>query len=279
MKLEQQRILVALVWLLAGCVCHVARADVAGDSLGEMHKLLTDIVRSNIPHTYEDTSKWGMTSERWDGLHLRLDGLRLKTKRRKKVVNDGDWQMYRISLIDPREQFSIRVWNVHGQPDGRIGFECSVAARVHAFGRTSQWVKGVQLYSFGVDADANLTLYIRGSVGLKFDITKAPPDVLLDPHVSRALVHLDHFELERLSNLRGDAAEQLGRSLREVIESQVAKNNNELAGRLNREIEKNRDDLRLSLHDVLASKWGSLVEKHKAIKPDQTQGPLEEIPQ
>ena len=44
--------------------------------------LLREIALASIPESYENTKHWGQTKRMWDGVHLSLDGLRLKTKRR-----------------------------------------------------------------------------------------------------------------------------------------------------------------------------------------------------
>ena len=75
---------------------------VAKSDLRAMESLINDLAKQFIPHRYEKKKDWGSQSERWDGLHVQLKGLRLKTKRRKKLVNHGTWKIYSAELSDPK---------------------------------------------------------------------------------------------------------------------------------------------------------------------------------
>jgi len=234
--------------------------DTPSNSRNSILELVTSIIRDNIPSNYEDKKKWGMQDERWDGLHIQLKGLQLKTKRRKKLVNHGDWTMYQFELLDPKEQLGIRIENVHETEDGRLECDTYFTARVHAFARRSKWVKGVQLYSFSADANAKLTLHIRGTVGLAFNVTKLPPDVSLDAHVTAADIKLEEFDLYRVSDVGGEIAQQLGRAVRRILDDKIVETNQKLPDKLNRQIEKKKERLRFSIHDLVSSKWSELAE-------------------
>jgi len=269
----------AHIIIVASVLCHLAEAQqqpldarqltlnsASGENTSESKsqstilELATTIIRDNIPSNYEDKKKWGMQSERWDGLHIQLKGLQLKTKRRKKLVNHGDWTMYQIELLDPKEQLGVRIENVHETEDGRLELDTYFTARVHAFGRRSKWVKGVQLYSFSADANAKLTLHIRGTIGLGFNVTKLPPDVSLNAHVTAADIKLEEFDLYRVSDVGGEVAQQLGRAVRRILDDKIADTNQKLPDKLNRQIEKKKDRLRFSVHDLVSSKWSELAE-------------------
>ncbi len=63
---------------------------------------------------------------------------------------------------------------------------------------------------------------------------------------------LERFEVERVSHIGGDVAEQWGEVMQEIlVERFVRKQNDNLVAKLNRSIEKERDDLRFSLADWL----------------------------
>ncbi len=239
----------------------VDEAEQIEDSLLALERLVTKLIRENIPHTHEDRSKWGKTKRRWDGLHIQLDRFKLKTKRRWKDVNHGKWSMYRIQLLDPKEQLVVTLENMHETEDGRLEFDIYFAARVQASARTANWVKGVQLYSFNAEATAKMMLHVRGSVALKLGVSKFPPDVIVDANVSQADLRLDEFQLHRVSDVGGEFAQQLGRGVRKILEEKIKDGNQKLAAKLNRQIEKKKDKLRFSMHDLLKSKWSKLA-KH-----------------
>src|SRR5690606_14126898 len=98
-------------------------------------RLITALVRDLLPHTYEDLRDWGGAKRVWDGLHIRTDGLQIKTKRRWKEVKHGTWKMYRVRLIDPAEQFRLTVENIRPQENGRVAFVLHADARLAILGR------------------------------------------------------------------------------------------------------------------------------------------------
>lgn len=225
----------------------------------EFQELITGIVRQNIPDQFETRDDWGKTKEVWDGLHIRLDGLRLDTKRRKKTVNHGAWKLYRIRLIDPNEQFQIRVDNIRTTEDGRVAFDAWIQSRLDLFGRLSQWERGVQLFSLSANADAAVVLTMGCSIAARLDPTHLPPDVVFDARIESADLQMTDFRLRRISDVSGPIVRELGRGIRDLLEDELRKRRHELPERINRQIAKNPDRLRLSLRDVLDSRWGGLA--------------------
>jgi len=218
----------------------------------QFQQLLTRIALANIPHTYEDEKEWGKTKEVWAGVKVWRDGFRIKTKRRKKEVNHGTWTRYQIRLADPERQFHVRLENVRKVTEGRIEFDAWLDAALKVSGRVSQWELGVQLISVSMEADARVRLRVRSNVGMELDPTKLPPDVGLAPIVTDAELQIVDFRLRRLSDLRGPLVKALSHRVREVLEDQIAKRRPALVKKINRQIDKNRDDLRLSLPDAIA---------------------------
>lgn len=232
------------------------------ESSQQFQQLITRIALENIPHTYEDLKHWGKTTEIWAGVRVWRDGLQIRTRRRKKEVRHGTWKRYHIRLADPDRSFRVRLENVRETTDGRVQFDACVDAALKVFGRLSEWHYGVQLISVSADADAGVQLRVRCNLGMKLDPTKLPPDVLLDPVVTDADLQIAAFRLRRVSNLGRSVVSPLSHSVREVLEDRIAKRRTSLVAKINRQIEKHRDDLRLSLQDVLDSKWGEAAAEH-----------------
>lgn len=219
---------------------------------------LTQFVLARIPHEFEDKRKWGMTTHVWDGLHVSHDGLQVKTKRRRKEVNDGTWRMYRAELLNPAEEFHVRLENLHDAGKTRAGFDLVVSARVHAFGRMTKYVKGVQLASLSANADATVQLRLRCRLGLRLDGARLPPDVILIPEVTDADLTLVRFHLQDVSDVGGTLAKELGRGVKNMLEEKIHDERRKLPERINRELDKQRDKLRISLADLTSSKWSEL---------------------
>jgi hypothetical protein len=241
-------------------------ADAA--SPGSLPGLITTIVRENLPDQYESRDHWGDTKKIWAGLDVRLDGLRIDTKRRKKEVNHGTWKLYRVRFIEPEKYLHVDVQNIHELPNGRVEFDLLADAKLDVFARLAQWELGVQLISLSVNAEARTQFRVRCDLGLKLDPGKLPPDVLLDPAVSQAEVRLADFRVRRISQLGGSLARELGEEARGLLDKELAKQNQKLPSKINRQIDKNRDKLRLSIQDLLKSQWGGLAAKQLGLGDD-----------
>ena len=224
-----------------------------------LNRLVTQIILDTLPEEMVYDDKWGGTTEVWDGVRMRWEGNRLTTKRRWKTVNQGTWKRYEIRLIDPDQHFHVSVHNLEELPEGRVGFETRVDAALDLFGRLSEWQRGVQLFSLSATATAVVRLEVRCTLAMHLDPTRLPPDVILDPRVKGADLHLIDFQLHRISEARGPLVRELGRSAQGVLEQQVARRRERLVARINRQIDRRRDDLRLSLYDLLNSRWGDLA--------------------
>ena len=107
--------------------------------------MVTHLARQVIPHDYENTKGWGKTRQVVRGLYIKRDGLRIKTHRTTVEVNDGTWTKYRVQLLNPAEQFQIRVENVHKTPDQRLGFDifaplaCAFPAACRSGSKAFSW--------------------------------------------------------------------------------------------------------------------------------------------
>ena len=236
-----------------------------------LEELVNAIAKEHLPHSFEDKKKWGKTKEVWRGVKIRLDGGKIETKRRKKEVNHGDWQMYKANLVDPNRELNISIENLHRNADGAIRFDLGVAAKVNAHGRSSKWVGGVQLYSLSVDATADLKLIAKCQVNTKLDFGKTPPDIVVQPKVMDAVIEMQNFRLQRVSKIGGEVAQQLGKAIRGRLEKEIDKRKEKLVKKVNQSIEKRKDKFRLSLSDFLKSHWSSFLNKSlPASSPDAT---------
>jgi hypothetical protein len=223
--------------------------------------LVQTILLQNLPREYENAKKWGMTKRRWNGVDVSFDGLRLDTKRRWKEVNHGTWTRYRASLIDPEHSLKIHLSEARPAENQSAMFDVIVDAQVNATGRLSEWNRGVQLYSFSADADAQIRLQMSCEMTLQFDATKLPPDVILSPKVTDAKLELLAFRLNRISDADGPLVRKFGEELHNDINREIAEQRPKLVEKINRSIGKNREHLRLSVSDLIAGGWEKMLPK------------------
>jgi hypothetical protein len=223
-----------------------------------LHQLVTDLARAFIPEKYEDNRKWGKTKEVFDGLHVRREGWNIKTHRRKKEVNHGTWTRYDVRLLDPDKRFRIRLQDLRSLPDGRTAVDIHCDARLRSFGRLSEWQYGVQLISLSAEADADVRLVMQCTFRVNVDLSHLPPEVVVDVKVDEADVTIRRFRMRRISQLSGPLVKQLSHEVREVLEDAIAKRQDKMVEKINKQIEKNEEKLRLSLTSVLNTKLGDL---------------------
>jgi hypothetical protein len=245
--------------IVAAITAYAADEDEAFTPSPEFQQWITDLVREQLPKDYEKRKNWGHTVRSFDGVSIRVEDGRIKTHRKYAQKNDGEWQHYRLTLHDPAEKFDIRITNIRKLPDGKVGLDVNAVATLDAFGRQSQWEHGLQIYSVSAEATARVRLWARVEVQTQVDWTRLPPDVALNPQVTAAKFEIPDFRMQRLGHFEGPLVRSLSHTIRETLEEKFAEDNAKLVAKLNRAIDKQEKKLRLSLADVVASKWKHLL--------------------
>lgn len=236
-----------------------------------LDQLLTNLVLENLPHDYVDEKKWGRQSERWDGVDVKFKDGKLRTHRRKKKVNHGTWKRYTAELMNPNEEFSVRVANMRQRPDASIAFdvECSAHVKLHA--RQSKWVKGVQLYSISADGHARMNLAVSIRLQTHLDITKFPPDLIFDPKATAADIEVEELRIDRVSKAGGEFAQQVTKGVRSVLDEKIAEKEQKIVEKINKEFREKKKSMRLSISDAAKNKWASSA---KAFLPEPVRAAL-----
>jgi hypothetical protein len=226
--------------------------------LERLSETVRDLMLLSVPHHYENTKHWGRTKEMWDGLKVSVDGLRIKTKRRKKQANHGTWKRYQTWLVEPRENLDVAITEMRQTEEGRIEFLLTLKTPLGAFGRLSEWRLGVQLFSFSINARAHITLQIRGDMAFALDFRHFPPDLVLDPIVRDAQIRLDDFRITRIIDFSGPLVRELGDGLHGVLQDEIDDRCGKLVHDMNKQIDQSRDKIRLSVHELVG--WGKIEE-------------------
>ncbi|MEM8681297.1 MAG: hypothetical protein AAGF97_18275, partial [Planctomycetota bacterium] len=218
-------------------------------------KMLSELAREAIPHEYEKKKGWNQKKRTWDGVHLKLDGLELKTKRKWKEANHGTWKRYRVEMINPDEELRVELKDFIKEPDGATQFQVAMSSRLKCFGQLQRWNRGVKLFSISADARANVMVKLTCAVNTSMDLTQFPPDILFHPEVRKASIHLRDFKLDRVSHAEGPLIHELGDALEGLLRDELRDRSAELVDKMNRQLAKHQDELRLSLHDKLKYEW------------------------
>ena len=131
--------------------------------------------------------------------------------------------------------------------------DSSISTPANFYVRVQRWNLGVQAYSISVRGKMNLSMRVKNTLAMRADFSEVPPAMRLEVNVETASISIDRFEVERISKIGGDVAEELGDLAENTIgKIWLRKENKRLVHRLNSTIEKNRDDLRWSMADWLA---------------------------
>lgn len=228
-------------------------ANMPGAEAGRLKEIVATLVRSSVPEHYENEKDWGHQKRVYAGVRLWRDGWKLETKRRWKMLDHGRWTRYRIDLVDPDTNVKIELHDLHWRPDGRAEFKLTLAGKMHCHMRRSLWNLGIQLWSYHVDADAEIEIAIAGSIGIETDFANIPPDVVLAPVIDSASIDVRRFEVTQISEIRGDLAEGIGDALEGLLKDEIIKRQQtKLVEKMNRQIQRKRDSLKFSLSDWMS---------------------------
>lgn len=225
--------------------------DLAKDSL----QWLATKASKHIPRTLSGDKNWGDTKRIWAGVKMRMDGLRLRTNRRYRDLEQGRWIKYEVTL--PEVTPAINITDVSPRIDVTTGEQSwkitsSVVSPMEFEARVQRWNLGVKLFSVTVRGNARIRLNSTLSVGFQAHYGEIPPGLVIVPIVQKAALVMEHFEVDRVSKIGGDVAEQWGELLEDILIDRLIKRQNEkLVGTLNKSIDKERDDLKISLSECL----------------------------
>ncbi len=235
---------------------------------------LAELALRKSPRTYSGDKDWGETKKVWAGVKLRREGLQLKTKRRFKELRHGRWIKYELTLPPPSAPDSdqsgsvtAKIHRVRRTGDLQPGvppvsqtnthwqIDASIRAPMEFTARIERWNRGVQWYSIGIKGTMQVRMDTSSSLQFFADYTEVPPALVIAPSVTTAHLDLEEFEVDRVSKIGGDVAEEWGEMMEKVVRDVfLRKQNEKLARKLNQSITKHEDDLRLSLADWF-NKW------------------------
>ncbi len=236
----------------AGLDPHQVMPEAASE---RMLQFIAGIVRDNIPNQHVNEKDWNKTKEVYAGIKFRREGLKLETERRWKTVNHGLWRRYQVDLINPDQTLQVKISDVYWMPDNRLHFHLQVTSTVRVHARQARWNLDVKLYSAHVEAKATVLLDVDAHVGFQIDPTFLPPALVLDPTVAKASLHMASFEVEKIGHLGGDLAEELGDATENIIRRELIEpQSDKLTDKLNRQIDKRRDSLKVAIGDWL-TQW------------------------
>ncbi|MCA9266870.1 MAG: hypothetical protein KDA41_00290, partial [Planctomycetales bacterium] len=211
-----------------------------------LDQLLRSLVLEAIPHQYEDLDDWGKTQAFTTGVKVKLSGLKFDADRRRKELNHGQWDRFRVELAD-LDTFAIDLHDVRPTAQGAAGFAIDVTAPLQVHARRAHWRRGVQLYSVAVDADAVITMTLHCESTVALTSKGFSPAVRLQPSVTAAELSLRDFKLTGVGKVHGPVAHELGDLVRDRIAARLAAQNEKLVQKINAKLASQQDKLCFSL--------------------------------
>ena len=244
------------------------QVDVSPEHARASVQWLATLAIEKAPRDFHGDKDWGEQKKLWAGIRVKRDGLKLKTHRRWKHVNHGRWIRYEAQLPAVSVKSAgagtsgpaAKIHSVTQRPDAVDGhprwqIDSSVTSPLTFAAQVQRWNVGLKLYSVTIRGVMRVRLDSRMSVAFVTDYSEVPPAFVIDPRVENARLELEHFEVERVSHIGGDVAEEWGELLEDLFRDRFLKRQNEkIVDKLNRAIDRERDDLRLSMAEWL-SEW------------------------
>ena len=108
---------------------------------------------------------------------------------------------------------------------------------------------------------------------VKMGGAKFPPDIVFVPRAIGAKLVLDEFRIDRIGKVGGEFAQQVSKGIRSKLDEKIAQKEVKLVDKINRQLSKKQDELRISIADAMQTKWTSSA---KVFLPDSIQASLED---
>lgn len=228
------------------------------------------LIAESLPRSYSDARHWDKQKHFTTGLDVDLDGLRLDTARRKKLLNHGTWKRYDVWLPEG-QKLVLDVTDVRTFDDGRVAFRVTATGPLKGRIELQQWERGVRLVGISADCEAKVKLTLDVEAALTSKQGTLLPTLAVAPKVTAANAEMTDFRLRRLGDLRGPLAKEIGDAAEPTLQEQVRKQNEKIAEKTNKSIAKRQDDLRVSGDEFLKEQWDKLKDAlaksrdHKAV--------------
>lgn len=230
----------------------VPAATNAGAAPEVVSAVASALIAESIPREYERSKDWGRTKRITTGLRSSGNFFEFDIHRRKTEVKHGVWKKYRVTLVEPDKNLTVRIENVRSTGQGQIALSLYVTAKVHGWARAKVYDRGIHIIALEAEGETSVRLWLDAQIAIESVRSNAfLPGIAIRPVVSGARLALDDFRLTRISDLRGAIAHELGDGLRHVIEDELA--GPKLVAKLNRSIEKRRDRLQFTPNRLLGT--------------------------
>lgn len=227
--------------------------------LDSFQELIRQEILDGLKSEYQSQHHWGQQIESKE-VRVRGKWSDLRLEKTTKEVNDGLWQRFVTTLVEPEENLQTRVEQIRSTADG-VAFSLLAQAKVSGRGQFERWRKGIRLFDVSTDADATVKARIECQVAIRREPGHLVDDVVLDPRVTAIELELIDLDLKRVGKLGGDVSRELGDALRPTIAEELVRCEPHIVECANQSIHRHPERLRFSLDRFLASGWSKFESK------------------
>ncbi|MBI2808774.1 MAG: hypothetical protein HYX68_27615 [Planctomycetes bacterium] len=186
----------------------------------EFSKLIHAIAVKQMPKEVEDKSGWGQRIEVPGRLPLARLRTIYKVKDRYEAPH-GAWRRFKGKIEHPEKNLKIVVKDFKQVNATTYRVVVDVDATIMVAGEWQQWQKGLLLISASGVADANLTAAIVCDVGVSLNIDKFPPELKIEPKVTKLGLNFVEFKLRGGPILPGEFGDNLRKDLNDGLRQLV----------------------------------------------------------
>ena len=221
-------------------------------------ELVRQIILDELKPEYEDRKHWGQQGRIITGVKVTGKWFDPRIEKRTKEVNDGLWQRYVVTLVEPEKNLHVRFDKARSVDANRFAFSLQLESKLRGEAHIERWRKGIKMLNTSAQGDLVVRARLDFDLGIRLEPGKLLTDVVLDPRVTGVDLELVDLDLRRVGVLGHDVAHELGDSLTPLIADQLNDREPKILAKANAAIDKRRDRLRFSLATFLKSGWSKL---------------------
>ena len=130
-------------------------------------QLVGPIIAEAIPREFKGSKDWGKTTRVTSGVRSYGNFFEFNIHRKTSEVNDGVWKKYRLTLVEPDKNLTVRIDNLRSIDSGKYALTLFVAAKVHGWARATVYESGVHVISLEAEGDTSIRLWIDAEIGVE----------------------------------------------------------------------------------------------------------------
>jgi hypothetical protein len=255
MKIRCWIILNIALWLSVSPIHSAESAESESNDYAPLCQAIHRAIVHELREPLEDRDNWDHKTPVLAGVRFRGSLAKPRIDKRYKDVNDGYWQRYVVSLVEPDKNLRVRIENVHSPQPGKVALSLILAVRLRCEGHAEQWNLGVKTFNASGVGNADITARVDCQFGIRLEPGKLLKGVVLEPEVTAVDLQLVDLDVQRMSRLGGTGVHELGDSFTPLVAKQLDRREAKIVAKANSVIEKHREKFRLSLEDFLSSGW------------------------